>query len=119
MPYDVAIEKLKVVLKDHQIGVVSENAMHETINSKVPGAQMDPYIVLGVCNAGYAYKVIQAEENVGLLLPCKAIVKYIDDNRSEVAILDPAAAGSVVGNETVTKVFEEVSIQLKKVLKEL
>ena len=117
--YEVAIEKLKEALKAQNFGVVSETAMHETINSKIPGAEMDPYIVIGACNAKIAHTVLQKEPNMGLLLPCKIVVKYLSDDRSEVAIVNPVVAMSVTGNEEIVPVLEEVSGQLKKVLKSL
>jgi uncharacterized protein (DUF302 family) len=117
--YEVAIEKLKDALKDQNFGVVSETAMHETIMSKIPGVEMKPYIVIGACNAKIAHKVLQKEPNMGLLLPCKIVVKYIAEDRSEVAIINPEVAMSVTGNKDITPVLEEVSGQLKKVLKSL
>lgn len=117
--YDKAIEKLKVALKDQEFGVVSETAMHETINKKVPGSSMDPYIIIGVCNAKFADKVIKLEENIGLLLPCKIIVKYLDENKSEVVLMNPAAVMSVANNEAVTNFSYEVGKKLMTVLEAL
>ncbi len=117
--YEVALEKLKSALKEQNFGVVSESAMHKTIMSKIPGVEMDPYIVIGACNAKIAHKVLQQEANMGLLLPCKIVVKYISDNKSEVAIINPEVAMSVTGNDAITPILEEVSGQLKKVLKAL
>ncbi len=117
--YTVAIEKLKDALKDHNFGVVSEIAIYETITSKVPGVQMDPYIIIGACNAKIAHKLLQQEPNMGLLLPCKIVVKHIAENRSEVVISNPEVAMAVTGNDDITPTLEEVSGQLKNVLKAL
>lgn len=117
--YEKAIEKLKVALKGQEFGVVSETAMHETINKKVPGSNMDPYIVIGACNAKFADKVLKLEENIGLLLPCKIIVKYLADEKSEVVIMDPAAVMSVANNKEVTAFSTEIGKKLIKVLEAL
>ena len=117
--YEKAIEKLKVALKDQEFGVVSETAMHETINKKVPGSSMDPYIVIGACNAKFADKVLKLEENIGLLLPCKIIVKYLADEKSEVVMMDPAALMSVANNKEVTAFSIEIGKKLVKVLEAL
>lgn len=117
--YEKAIEKLKVALKDQEFGVVSETAMHETINKKVPGSNMDPYIVIGACNAKFADKVIKLEENIGLLLPCKIIVKYLGENKSEVVMMNPAAVISVANNEEVTDYSIEMGEKLMTVLEAL
>jgi len=117
--YEVAIEKLKDVLKDQNFGVVSEISIYKTITSKIPGVEMDPYIIIGACNAKIAHKLLQHEPNMGLLLPCKIVVKHIAENRSEVVISNPEVTMAVTGNDANTPILEEVSGQLKKVLKSL
>jgi len=117
--YEKAIERLKTELKKEGFGVVSETAMHETINSKIPGSDMDPYVAIGACNAKYAKKVIGLEENIGLFLPCKILVKYTSDESSEVVIINPKVAMSVVENKEANAIFDEVTEKLKNVLKSL
>lgn len=117
--YETALEKLKTALKDENFGVVMESAMHETIMSKIPGVKMDPYIIIGACNAKIAHKFLQIEPNMGLFLPCKIVVKHLGENRSEVAVINPEVSMSVTGNEDITPILEEVTGQLKKVLEAL
>ncbi len=117
--YEKAIEKLKVALKDQGFGVVSETAMHETINAKIPGSNMDPYIVLGACNAKYADKMLKMEENVGLLLPCKILIKFVANEKSEVVMMNPSAIISLAENEKINSFSTEVTSKLKKVLEAL
>ncbi len=117
--YTVAVEQLKEALKDHHFGVVSEIPISETITSNVPGAEMDPYIIIGACNAKVAHKLLQQEPNMGLLLPCKIVVKHIAENRSEVVISNPEVAMAVMGNDAILPILQDVSGQLKKVLKSL
>ncbi len=117
--HEKAIEKLKVALKDQGFGVVSETAMHETINAKIPGSNLDPYIVLGACNAKYADKMLKMEENVGLLLPCKILVKFVANEKSEVVMMNPSAIISLAENEKINSFSTEVTSKLKKVLEAL
>jgi uncharacterized protein (DUF302 family) len=117
--YEKAIEKLKVALKDQGFGVVSETAMHETINAKIPGSNMDPYIVFGACNAKYAYEMLEMEENIGLLLPCKIIVKYLGEENSEIVIMNPSVILSVSKNDDITSYSTSVTKKLTKVLEAL
>ncbi len=117
--YETAIENLKVALKEEGFGVVSETAMHETINAKIPGSDMDPYIVIGACNAKYANEMLKMEENVGLLLPCKIIVKYLAEEKSEVVMMNPTVIISLAKNENITTYSNNVTKQLKKVLQAL
>jgi uncharacterized protein (DUF302 family) len=117
--YEKAIEKLKEALKEQNFSVVMESAMHETIMSKIPGAKMDPYIILGACNAKIAHTFLQAEPNMGLFLPCKIVVKHVGENRSEVAVINPEVSMSVTGNDAIAPMLAEVSGQLKEVLSSL
>lgn len=114
-----AIEKIKTALKEEGFGVVSESHMDRTLMEKIPDLKMDPYIVLGACNAKYARKVIEKEPNIGMLLPCKIVIRHLGKEQCEVAIINPSVAMSVVGNEELTPIFDEISIKLKKVLKVL
>ncbi len=117
--YEKAIEKLRVALKEQEFGIVSETAMHETINAKIPDSKMEPYIVFGACNAKYAYEMLEMEENVGLLLPCKIIVKYLGEEKSEVVIMNPSVILSVSKNDDITSYSTSVTKKLKKVLEAL
>ena len=76
------------------------------------------YVILGACNPPLAYKTLQQEINIGLLLPCNVIVYEADDaGKSVVAAIDAQALLSVVGdNATLDAVAAEVNEKLKRVI---
>lgn len=113
--YQAVIQNIKVEAKKHGFGVLNEGKMHKTLSEKLEGVEMDPYVVLDLCNSNYAWKAIQAETNVGLFLPCKVLVKYISEESTEVVFVKPHVTMSVTGNEELNKVGIEVTEKMKKI----
>jgi uncharacterized protein (DUF302 family) len=72
-----------------------------------------PYTILGVCNPKFAWEAIQAEENIGIFLPCKVLLKQTDDNKVDVVFLNPDAPMQLLNNEELNKVSKTVTQMLK------
>jgi len=111
---DVTIVKVKEVLKEQGFGIVSEDDMDKTLKNKLGDIDMKPMKVLGACNAKLAYKVLQAEENMAIYLPCKVLIKYKEDNKTEVVFVNPKVAMNAVDNKEALDVMEEAFNMLKK-----
>lgn len=110
------IQKLKTSLEENKFGVITEIDMREKIVAKVENAKMSPYVILGVCNPGHAYKALQAEENIGVFLPCKIVVKEKNKNLVEIVSVNPSAVMKTIGNENLDEVADAVTSQLKAAL---
>ena len=74
----LAVEK---ELKEEGFGTITEVDMDKKLKEKIDKVELDSYKILGVCNSGYAYETIQHEANIGLFLPCKVLVKKVNDNK--------------------------------------
>ena len=120
MTFDAAVERSREVLKNEGFGVLSEIRMDEKFKEKL-GVDFRKYIILGACNPPLAYKTVQEDINIGLLLPCNVIVYEGDDpNTSVVAAVDAKAMLSVAEeNEVMKAVSGEVSERLQRVLQQL
>ena len=105
-------------LKVEKFGVITEIDMAKTLKEKID-VDMNPYIILGVCNPGFAYEAIQAEPNIGVFLPCKVILKQLDENTVEVVSINPEAMMKMLGNEKLNKTASEVGKKLEKVIMSL
>ena len=112
--YHKVVEALKV----GKFGVITEIDMAKTLNEKL-GVEMKPYKILGVCNPGYAYEAIKAEPNIGVFLPCKVILKQLDENTIEVVSINPESMMKLLENEKLNETAESVGKKLKKVILEL
>ncbi len=112
------VDKVKASLKEQGFGVITEIDMDEKLNEKL-NTEVKPYKILGACNPGYAYKTLQIDDNIGVFLPCKVVVKQLDGNKVEVVSVNPSEMMRMMNNEELTKVAEEVSIKLKAVVEGL
>ena len=120
LPYEEAVERARSSLKEEGFGVLSEIDIKEKLKEKL-GVDFRRYVILGVCNPPLAYKTLQEELEIGLLLPCNVIVYEADEaNKSVVAAVDARAMLSVVGhNHTLDAVASEVNQRLRRVVDSL
>jgi len=121
LPYEKAVEKTRGALKDGGFSVLCEIDLKEKLKEKL-AVDFRKYVILGACNPPLAYKTLQQEINIGLLLPCNVIVYEADEaGQSTVAAIDARAMLSVVGgnNETLELITTEVTEKLKRVIAQI
>jgi uncharacterized protein (DUF302 family) len=116
-PYEEAVAKTTAALKDEGFGVLCEIDIKEKLKEKL-GVDFRRYTILGACNPPLAYKTLQEEINIGLLLPCNVIVYEADEaEKSVVAAIDAKTMLSVVGgNATLDAIAAEVNEKLHRVV---
>lgn len=119
LPFEEASNKIKAALAEQQFGIITEVNMHEKFIEKGIDKEARPYRLLGVCNPKLAYETVKAEENIGLFLPCKVIVKYIDDHTTEIVMIDPVVMMGMLDNSSLMPVAEKVNDSFKMVLDSL
>lgn len=119
MEFEEAAESTRQALQAEGFGVLSEIRMDEKLKEKL-GVDFRRYVILGACNPPLAYKTLQEDINMGLLLPCNVIVYEADDKTSSVvAAVDPIQMMSIVHNPAVHQVATEVHERLHKVLSQI
>lgn len=118
--FDEAVEGTREALKQEGFGVLSEIRLDEKLKEKL-GVDFRRYVILGACNPPLAYKTLQEEINIGLMLPCNVIVYEADDkNKSVVAAVDARAMLSVVGeNPAMNEIAKEVNERLQRVIEQV
>jgi uncharacterized protein (DUF302 family) len=117
-PFDAAVERVRAELNKAGFGVLTEIDVRKTLKEKLD-VDFRNYRILGACNPPYAYKALQTEDRIGLMLPCNVIVQERADGRVEVAAIDPVASMQAVANPALEPVGEEVRARLKKVIDRL
>jgi uncharacterized protein (DUF302 family) len=117
LSYDKAIEKVTEELKKEGFGVLTTIDVKETLKKKLD-VDFNRYVILGACNPPFAYKALQAEEQVGLLLPCNIIV-YEKEGKTIVGAFDPMSMTKMVENEALRSIAEDIAARLKRVLNSL
>ena len=113
--YEDAVSKVTDALKEEGFGILTEIDVKSTLKKKL-GVDFRKYVILGACNPPYAHRTLQADLDVGLLLPCNVIVYETDDKKAYVSAFNPVSALEVIKNEELRKIAEEVSEKLKRVL---
>jgi uncharacterized protein (DUF302 family) len=116
--FDDAVEKVTAALSAEGFGIVSEIDMHEKIKAKV-GVDFKRYRILGACNPAFSYKALQAEDKIGVMLPCNVLVIEQGENLVEIAAVNPTDSMMAVQNDVVTEVATRVGEHLKKALDRL
>ena len=116
--FEKAIEKVTEKLKEEGFGVLTEIDVKATLKKKLD-VDFKKYKILGACNPPFAYKALQAEDKIGIMLPCNVVVEENNDGKVEVSAVDPIASMQAVRNESLGSVAEEVRNKLKKVIDQL
>jgi uncharacterized protein (DUF302 family) len=116
--YDDAVERVRELLAEEGFGILTTIDVRETLKKKLD-VDFRRYVILGACNPPLAHRVLEAEPEIGVLLPCNVVVAEIEDGGSEVLALDPVAAFALVDNERVQPVAEEVRQRIQRVLERL
>jgi len=113
--FDAVIGRVKDALKSEGFGVLTEIDVAATLKTKI-GEDFRPYRILGACNPSLAFQALNAEANIGVMLPCNVIVQRYDNGEVEVSSIDPASAMQVVGNSKLSAVADQVRAALKRVI---
>jgi uncharacterized protein (DUF302 family) len=114
LSHERAIERVTEELKKEGFGVLTTIDVRETLKKKL-NVDFSKYVILGACNPPFAHKVLQIDEQIGLLLPCNVIV-YEKEGKTVVAAFDPLSMTKVTDNEMVRPVAEEVKQKLQRVI---
>jgi uncharacterized protein (DUF302 family) len=112
--YEEALTRVTAALKVEGFGVLTEIDVKETLKKKLDVA-FRPYKILGACNPLLAYRALSAAPEVGLLLPCNVTVAYIEENVTEVSIIDPLSMLGFVQHPDLEPVAEEARARLDRV----
>ncbi len=114
VPYDQAVDKVTTALKSEGFGILTEIDVKSTLKKKLD-ADFRRYVILGACNPPLAHRALQAELDVGLLLPCNVIV-YEEGEGSVVSIIDPLTMVEVSDNPALGEVAQEAKARLQRVV---
>ena len=87
--------------------------MKATLKKKLD-VDVPKYKILGACSPPFAHKALQAEQDIGLLLPCNVLV-YEKDSKTYISVIKPSVAMSMVDNPNLAEIAGEVETKLKKV----
>jgi uncharacterized protein (DUF302 family) len=112
--FDDVLARVTEELKKEGFGVLSDIDVQATLKAKL-GLDTSPYRILGACNPPYAHRALEADPDLGLLLPCNVIVRESGEGSVIVGFMDPEAVLDLVDNEQVTSIGREIRAKLQRV----
>lgn len=115
MPFADAIEHVTSELAKEGFGVLADIDVKATLKKKLD-ADFRDYRILGACSPQHALRALEAEDKIGVLLPCSVAVQDAGDGKVEVAAMNPIVAMQAVGNTALLGVGTEVAAKLRKVV---
>jgi uncharacterized protein (DUF302 family) len=113
-PFDETVTKVTEALQEQGFGVLTEINVSAVLKKKL-GIDKRPYLILGACNPVLANQAIEAEPDIGLLLPCNVVVREEENGSITVAFMDPSAVLALVDNPEVPALAADVRSRLEKV----
>jgi len=109
-----AEEKVREALAAEGFGVLTEIDVQKVMKAKLD-VDRSGYKILGACNPNLAHEAIEAESDIGLLLPCNVLLREEGDGKVSVSFMDPVAVLGMVDNPKIAEVAPMVQGKLKSV----
>ena len=114
LPFADAVEEVRTELKTEGFGVLCEIDVQATLREKL-GVEGEPYLILGACNPPLAHQALQAEPDLGVLLPCNVVV-YERGGETHISAIDPERMLSIVDNDKLRPMAADVKQRLSAVI---
>lgn len=114
MSFEKAVGRVTEELKKEGFGVLTTIDVKDTLKRKL-NVDFKKYVILGACNPPLAHRALDAEEEIGLLLPCNVIV-YEKGDETVVSAFSPLVMTKVVENLAIEPIAREVESRLKRVV---
>jgi uncharacterized protein (DUF302 family) len=118
MSQEQAIGTVTQALAKEGFGVLTEIDVAATLKKKL-GVERPPYTILGACNPQFAARALEAEPQIGALLPCNVVVRQDAAGQTIVEFMDPDAVLGLVGRPEIAPIAAEVKARLTRVLQAL
>jgi uncharacterized protein (DUF302 family) len=117
VPFAEALARTKEAFAAEGFGTLTEIDMQATLAEKI-GREMDAYVIVGACNPGLAARALDAEPQIGVLLPCNVVVRQRDGD-VVIEAMDPGLMATIVGTDAVRPIADEARSLVSSALQRL
>jgi uncharacterized protein (DUF302 family) len=118
LDYDDAVTRATELLAEEGFGVLTEIDVKATLKKKID-VDFKRYVILGACNPHLAHQAMSGEPFIGVLLPCNVCVMEREGGGSIVSALKPTSVFSLIDNDQVAPIAEEVEDRMRRVLEKM
>ena len=109
-----AVARVREELASEGFGVLCQIDVQATLKQKLD-VDREPYLILGACNPKLAHSALQAEPELGVLLPCNVVV-YTQQGQTRIAAVNAEQMLSIVANDALAETAGEVRRRLASVV---
>ena len=115
-----AVARTREALTQQGFGVLTEIDMKATLKAKL-GDDMEEYLILGACNPPLAHRAVNADRQIGLLLPCNVVVRADRTDESSVIVeaMNPQILVEVTGEPALRDIADEVTRKMQAAIDSL
>lgn len=117
LPFVEAVTQVKAALALEGFGQLTEIDVQAKLKEKL-GVEMEPYVILGMCNPALAHQALLIETEIGLLLPCNVIV-YEREGVVRIAAQKPSLMSEIVGKSELKAIADEAEAHIMKALESI
>lgn len=117
VPFGEALARTKEAFAAEGFGTLTEIDVQATLADKI-GKEMDPYVIVGACNPDLASQALDAEPQIGVLLPCNVVVRQRDGD-VVIEAMDPGLMATIVGTDAVRPIADEARRLVSNALQRL
>lgn len=111
-------KELITLLKEEGFGVLTEIDVHAVMLKK--GQDWDlPYKILGACKPPFANKVLKADPEIGVMLPCNVLIYETTEGKLRVSMVNANGMFELIANEQVKDIANMVSTSFNSILAKL
>lgn len=116
--FDQAIEDVTAALQEIGFGILCTIPVSEKLKGALD-VDIPRYNILGACNPAFAYKALQCEDKIGVMLPCNFVIQQKDGGKVEISAVDPIASMAAIENAELGAIAGEVQTLIKGVIETL
>jgi uncharacterized protein (DUF302 family) len=116
-PYGETVARVKEAFQKQGFGTLTEIDVQTTLRDKL-GEDVEPYVILGLCNPQLAHRALEVEPRIGTLLPCNVVVRRVG-GKTVVDALDPALMAEIPERQELRPIADEAADLVRTALDDL
>ncbi len=114
LSFEEALDEVTLCLAEQGFWIMTKIDVQESMQKKL-WRTIEKYMILWTCNPTLAYEALQAEQEIGLIMPCNVVV-FQKSDKVFVSTILPTVWIGFVENEEIKKIAETAEWLLKEAL---